>query len=82
MTAAAEGPEPMIEVGLDRDECCASGMCASIAPEAFEIDAHGFAVVLDGASSTPIDVLVRAAKSCPTMCISLRRGDDEIDLFS
>lgn len=82
MTAAANEPGPTIEVRLDRTECCASGMCASIAPEAFEIDVHGYAVVLDGARRTPVELLIKAAKSCPTLCISVHEGGDEIDLFS
>lgn len=70
------------EVRLDPAECCASGMCASIAPTAFAIDAAGYAVVLPTATETDADTLCRAARNCPTLCISIARDGDEIDLLA
>ncbi|SFL79522.1 ferredoxin [Geodermatophilus ruber] len=70
-----------IEVQLDQTECCGSGLCASIAPTAFRLDTSGVAVVLDTAATTDRDVLVRAAKNCPTLCITLTDNGSEIDLF-
>ena len=69
-------------VTLDSTECCASGMCASIAPGAFAIDAGGYAVVLPGAATAEPATLIRAARNCPTLCISIARDGDEIDLFA
>jgi ferredoxin len=69
-------------VALDATDCCASGMCASIAPTAFQVDRNGYAIVLETASSTAADTLLRAAKNCPTLCISIYRDDAEIDLFA
>jgi ferredoxin len=70
-----------LEIAVDVTECCASGMCASVAPTAFGIDSAGYAVVLPTASSTDIDTVVRAARNCPTLCISVTNGGVEVDLF-
>jgi ferredoxin len=70
------------EVTLDDSECCASGMCASIAPTAFEIDPGGFAVVLPTAGSTDQSTLLRAARNCPTLCITISHRGDELDVFA
>jgi ferredoxin len=82
MNTSQPATDRMIEVVLDKTECCASGMCASIAPTAFKIDPQGYAVVLPGAHSTSRDLLLQAAKSCPTLCISLQVEGNEIDLFT
>ncbi|WP_167678657.1 ferredoxin [Rhodococcus sp. B10] len=70
-----------IEVGLDQADCCGSGMCANLAPAAFEIDPSGVAVVLPMASGSDRGQLLRAAKSCPTACITLVENGEEIELF-
>ncbi len=70
------------EVSLDATECCASGMCASIAPTAFAVDAAGYAVVLPTAKDTDPETLCRAARNCPTLCISIVRDGDEIELLA
>ncbi len=73
---------PTLDVTLDTTECCASGMCASIAPTAFAIDTAGYAVVLPTATDTDLETLCRAARNCPTLCISIARDGDEIDLLA
>ncbi len=82
MSGAHGQAESALDVQVDRTKCCASGMCAALAPDAFAIDPQGFSVVLDGAPGMSLDLLVHAAKSCPTMCISLHQDGAEIDLFS
>ncbi|MFC9841480.1 ferredoxin [Rhodococcus sp. NPDC127530] len=72
---------PEVEVGLDQADCCGSGMCANLAPRAFEIDPSGVAKVLPTAPSSDRSQLLRAAKSCPTACITLLERGEEIDLF-
>jgi ferredoxin len=74
--------EPNPQITLDATECCASGMCASIAPAAFEIDRAGYAVVLPTASAADLDTVVRAARNCPTLCISISHDGVDIDLFA
>ncbi|MCW2726270.1 MAG: ferredoxin [Frankiales bacterium] len=70
-----------IKIDLDRGICCGSGMCASLAPTAFGVEASGLAAVLPGAPTTDLDTLVKAAKSCPTLCITLHHRGEEIELF-
>ncbi|MEV7005015.1 ferredoxin [Streptosporangium sp. NPDC051022] len=70
-----------LRIELDESICCGSGMCAAIAPEAFAVAPDGVAVELPGAGAVDGGTLLRAAKSCPTLCISLYRGDEEIELF-
>lgn len=71
-----------IQISIDITECCASGMCAAIAPDAFAVDAAGYAVVRpDAERAEPTDV-VRAARNCPTLCITVARAGAEIDLFA
>lgn len=70
-----------VEVRLDRVDCCGSGMCASLAPSAFEVEASGIARVLRSAVECDRQQLIRAAKSCPTACISLFDNGAELDLY-
>ena len=70
-----------LEIELDTNDCCGSGLCAQIAPEAFHLPASGVADVLPGAANTPRDLLLRAARSCPTCCISLIEDGQEADLY-
>jgi ferredoxin len=70
-----------VEVEVDQTDCCGSGMCANLAPRAFRIEPTGVAKVLDSASKCDREQLIKAAKSCPTACITLTEGDEEIDLF-
>ena len=71
-----------LQVEIDLTECCASGMCASIAPTAFEIDSAGYAIALPSAATTDPETVIRAARNCPTLCITLSRDNHEIDLFA
>jgi|HubBroStandDraft_6_1064221.scaffolds.fasta_scaffold3537189_2 ferredoxin len=53
-----------------RDRCMGTAMCASIAPEAFNIDETGHAVY-NGTAITAQDDLQDAAESCPVAAIVL-----------
>jgi ferredoxin len=70
-----------LEIQLDQSICCGSGMCASIAPKAFTLMENGLAQVSNTAVGVGINEVIKAAKNCPTMCISLIRDGDEINLF-
>ncbi|MCR1784516.1 ferredoxin [Nocardioides carbamazepini] len=73
---------PTVQITIDITECCASGMCAAIAPQAFEVDTAGYAVVRPDAGRADLDDVVRAARNCPTLCIAVARSGAEIDLFA
>lgn len=71
----------MIKVELDQSICCGSKMCVSLAPRAFVLLDSGVAGVLPEAAASPLDQLVKAARSCPTQCIALFENDEEVDLY-
>jgi len=56
-------------------------MCVNLAPQAFELLNDGFAGVMRRADEVPLDVLKKAARSCPTQCIVIYRDDIEVDLY-
>lgn len=67
------------EARVDADLCIGSIECNRIAAGAFLIDDDaGVSVVLPGAASTDVDVLVEAAEGCPTMAIRLLRADGSV----
>ncbi|CCH28755.1 ferredoxin [Actinosynnema sp. NPDC047251] len=60
---------------VDRDTCVGSGMCVSIAPDHFRLDA-GTAEPVDG-SVDPDDAVLEAAESCPMEAILVRDAAGE-----
>ncbi|GAB3625353.1 hypothetical protein PTE30175_01492 [Pandoraea terrae] len=71
----------MIKIEVDQSICCGSKMCVTLAPEAFVLLDAGMAGTLPHAADSPFDLLLKAAKSCPTQCIALFRDDEEIKLY-
>ena len=61
-----------LEVEIDRDLCMGSGNCVYEAPGVFNLDGDSVAFVVDPAAS-PEDLVVAAARKCPTHAISVRR---------
>jgi len=63
-----------MKIKVLRDKCISAGTCVAIAPDVFELDEEGIAVVKnpDGAEEQAI---IDAAKSCPTQAIEVY--DDE-----
>lgn len=62
--------KPIKRVFVDRSLCIASADCIAIAPEVFELDHEGIAVVKDPKGVND-DTLFEAAVSCPTKAIFL-----------
>lgn len=71
----------IFKVELDASTCCGSKMCVNLAPQAFEMHKQGYAGVKESASDCPLDILIRAARSCPTQCIVIYRDEKEVDLY-
>lgn len=59
------------KIVVDRKLCISAGTCIVVAPEAFELDGEGIAVVKEGAKDLDDDTLLMAAQSCPTQAIFL-----------
>lgn len=66
-----------VRVEVDRDLCIGSGDCVDTAPDVFELDDEGKAVVIDpdGAST---DEIVDAAMNCPVTAILVAGEDGDI----
>ena len=55
-----------LKVQIDRVACLAYGVCAELAPEAFEVDDTAHLV-----GSAPLLQMVEAARACPSEAITL-----------
>lgn len=62
--------EKKFEIAVDRETCIGDQLCASEAPNTFDMDADGIAVVKDAAGDDP-EIILNAAKNCPVDCIHL-----------
>jgi ferredoxin len=57
----------------DYDSCEANGVCASIAPEVFELDDDdNLQIHEDAVAGTDADTIRRAVAGCPRAALSLR----------
>jgi ferredoxin len=63
-------------VSIDQSRCIGAGNCVHIAPQAFQLDEENVAYLVDP-GSVDDDVLLDAAKSCPTDAIYLDTQDGE-----
>ncbi|WP_432139699.1 MULTISPECIES: ferredoxin [unclassified Streptomyces] len=61
-----------MDIAIDHDRCIGAGQCALIAPEVFDQDDDGMAVLLvdrPGVAQSP--AVREAAESCPLSAISV-----------
>jgi len=66
-------------VTVDPELCMGSGECVRIAPTAFAIDDESnVSRPLPGAQVVPLDVLLEAARACPTNAIAVRADDGAV----
>jgi len=61
---------PYKSIVVDREKCISAGSCVAVAPEVFELDAEGKAVV-KSATGDSDEMILDAAKACPTLAITL-----------
>lgn len=61
----------MLQILIDRDKCMGSGNCVFWAPQVFELDDDGIAVVVDPAAGEETRAY-QAEDGCPTRAISVR----------
>jgi ferredoxin len=68
-----------IEVSVEPDLCIGSGDCVRIAPTGFRIDeVAGVSRPLEGAGELDPELLLRAARTCPTQSIRLVAADGRV----
>jgi ferredoxin len=68
-----------LEISIDRDTCMGSGNCGFWAPNVFDLDDEGVAIVIDP-TGDPEERIVLAAQGCPTGAISLTRDGEPVRL--
>lgn len=66
-----------IEIKIDREACMGSGNCQFWAPNVFDLDDDGVAVVIDQAGD-PRDKIVNAARGCPTQAITVLEAGEQV----
>ncbi len=58
-----------LKIIVDRDLCIGAATCVAIAPQTFLLDSDAKAIILDTADLEAEDVIVDAARGCPTAAI-------------
>lgn len=66
-----------LTVTIDRDLCIGAATCIAIAPEVFALDNDAKAIVLESADDTSEDMIIDAAKVCPTAAIRIQNDKGE-----
>lgn len=64
-----------VEVSVDPEQCIGSGDCTRVAPAAFRLDEdQGVSVAIPaGVAAADVQVLLQAARGCPTQAIRVVR---------
>ena len=57
-------------ITVDRGKCTGEAICVEIAPEVFQLDEEGIAVVINPAGADR-DTIIEAAESCPQGAITV-----------
>jgi ferredoxin len=66
-------------VSIDHDYCVGSGDCVRLLPDAFELrEDLGMSVPLPAAETSDPELLVRAARACPTQAIRVVAADGTV----
>ena len=69
------GCTTMATVEIDQELCVGDQVCASMAPEIFEMGDDGLAYVVDGMEELDDEAMIESAKeaadSCPVDCITV-----------
>ena len=60
----------LMKIKILRDKCISAGTCVAIAPDVFELDDEGKAV-LKNPTGADEQTVIDAAKSCPTQAIEV-----------
>ena len=63
-----------LAIRVDHDLCSTCDVCTSLAPNTFELDDEGKAVVKDP-EGDPRDIIIDAAEGCPVEAIFMRDGE-------
>lgn len=64
-------------VEIERDLCIGAATCVAIAPQTFNLDSEAKAILLETAGTDPDELVLDAAKSCPTAAIIIENEKGE-----
>ena len=64
-----EAKRKIVKVVIDRNKCIGAASCVSVAPEGFDLDDEGKAVLKRTCVNLDDETLLMAAKVCPTRSI-------------
>jgi ferredoxin len=68
-----------VTVTIDPELCIGSGDCVRLVPDAFELrEDLGVSVPRPAATTTDVELLVRAAVGCPTQAIRVVGADGDV----
>jgi ferredoxin len=66
-----------LQIKIDREACMGSGNCSFWAPDVFDLDDDGVAIVLDP-DAAPEEKILLAAQGCPTQAICVLKDGEKI----
>ncbi|MEI8335592.1 MAG: ferredoxin [Actinomycetes bacterium] len=66
-----------LEIKINREICMGSGNCSFWAPETFDLDDDGVAIVTS-IEGSPEEKVILAAQGCPTQAISIIKDGEVI----
>lgn len=67
----SENKKKIHKIYVDRKACIGVATCVVIAPDAFDLDEEGIAIIKEGAEKLDDNKLLMAAQSCPVLAIHL-----------
>lgn len=70
-------PPGEMQIEINRELCMGSGNCSFWAPDVFDLDDDGIAVVLDP-TAAPEEKIILAGQGCPTQAISITKGGEKL----
>lgn len=66
-----ENKKKVHKIVVDRKACIGVATCVVIAPDVFDLDEEGIAIVKEGALEVDDNKIIMAAQSCPVLAIHL-----------
>jgi ferredoxin len=62
----------VVKIAVDTAKCMGHARCNAVAPDAFDLDDDGYAVVTAEAVNVPLPQLHNAAACCPEQAIAVQ----------
>lgn len=60
-----------LKIKIDRDLCIGAATCVAVAPKAFTLDSDAKSIILQTVDEESDEVIIDAARGCPTAAISI-----------